>query len=206
MIKKISDKNRTAEDMSNSNLKYHINLRKFSFFKHPITNTKPYQNIALVDAYNAIRQKYFMYVTEELRKITDKNLARKFKSANFNYVTFSGVFTKRSVSSLVEHSWFLVIDFDDLPNPMATKEILLKDPEIETQLLFISPSGNGLKWVIEIDLNTATHEQYFNGIRNYLKQKYNLSIDESGKDVSRACFLPYDKDVYIHPKYLSNDI
>jgi hypothetical protein len=204
MIKK-SDIDRTAIGVSNRDLKLKSDLRKFSFFKQPITNTKPYKNIGLIDAYNAIRQQCFKSVTEELRKISDKNMARKFKSVNFNYVTFSGVFTHRSISSLVEHSCFMVIDFDDLPSPIDTKEMLLKDSEIETQLLFLSPSGNGLKWVIEIDLEIATHEQYFYGIRNYLKQKYNLSLDESGKDVSRACFLPYDKDVFINPKYLTND-
>jgi hypothetical protein len=31
---------------------------------------------------------------------------------------------------------------------------------------------------------------------------YQLEVDKSGKDISRACFLPYDSEVFINPKYL----
>ena len=52
----------------------------------------------------------------------------------------------------------------------------------------------------------ATYLQtYFKAVCNYLKQTYQLEVDGSGKDVARACFLPYDPQVYINPKYLSHE-
>lgn len=64
-------------------------------------------------------------------------------------------------------------------------------------LLFRSPSGDGLKWVVEIDISRYSHLQWFRMIEKYLKEAYNLEVDASGKNVSRACFLPYDPDCYI---------
>lgn len=31
---------------------------------------------------------------------------------------------------------------------------------------------------------------------------HGIDPDKSGSDVSRACFLPYDPDCFINPKYL----
>lgn len=41
-----------------------------------------------------------------------------------------------------------------------------------------------------------------NAIANYIKEVYKLEVDKSGKDIPRACFLPFDPEAYINPKYL----
>ena len=84
-------------------------------------------------------------------------------------------------------------------------KVLLNDPKIETELLFTSPSGDGLKWIVPIYYNDLTHDEYFEAVKNYLDDAYNLKIDASGKNFSRACFLPHDPNIYINPKYLSNE-
>ncbi|MCQ2307586.1 MAG: hypothetical protein MJ000_08500 [Bacteroidales bacterium] len=38
-------------------------------------------------------------------------------------------------------------------------------------------------------------------IEPHIKQRYNIEIDRSGKDISRACFLPHDQNVFINTKY-----
>jgi hypothetical protein len=96
----------------------------------------------------------------------------------------------------------MCLDFDHLPNIAEIKQLLLKDVYFETQLLFTSPSGDGLKWVIPIDINKANHRIYFIAVSNYLEQTYSLKPDASGKDISRACFLPHDPEAYINPKYV----
>ena len=87
---------------------------------------------------------------------------------------------------------------------------LLDDFYLETKLLFRSPSGDGLKWIVPIDpfkhrLGAFTlqeaHSLNFEAVFNYIQHKYNVEVDKSGKDVSRACFLPYDPEAYINPKY-----
>jgi len=180
------------------------NLTEFSLFKKPILNTIPFSTINILDIYNLIKDSEYQDVTQKLRSISDKNEARLFKANHFDYVCFSGVFSMRSNKSLIQHSELIVLDFDHLECVESLKELLIVDKELETELLFKSPSGDGLKWVVKIDLSIANHQEYFIGIRNYLKHTYGVDVDGSGKDVARACFLPYDKNVFINPKYIAH--
>nr|WP_302567810.1 BT4734/BF3469 family protein [Culturomica massiliensis] len=102
----------------------------------------------------------------------------------------------------MKHSGLLCIDFDHLQNLQNLKSRLLTDKYFDTQLLFVSPSGDGLKWIIPIDTAQATHNDYFKAVSSYIQQAYGVEIDKSGPDVSRACFLPYDPQAYINPVYL----
>ena len=76
------------------------------------------------------------------------------------------------------------------------------DEYFETELMFVSPSGDGIKWIIPIDITIATQSTFFKAVANYIKKTYGLEVDQSGKDVSRACFLPHDAVPFINPKYL----
>ena len=143
-------------------------------------------------------------VTDQLRAISDHKAARSFKASNFNYVTFAGVFKQRENKELIKHSGLLTIDFDHIDNIDNLKKMLLNDESLETELLFISPSGDGLKWIIPIDLQKADHLKYFTAVQNYLKFTYEIEIDNPGKDLARACFIPHDPEVFIHPKYESH--
>lgn len=173
-------------------------LGKFSFFKAPITNTKPYKAITLLDAYNYIAGDYAMERTRLLRTVGEARYARMFKAANFDYCTFSGTFTARSDKALIQHSGLLCLDFDHLHDVEGLFYSLVHDEYFETKLLFRSPSGDGLKWIIPIDIAQATHGEYFAAVSNYISRTYNVSVDKSGKDISRACFLPHDSNAYIN--------
>ena len=180
-----------------------IIIPAFSYFRAPISNIKPYKAISLMDAYMVIRGHYFRKRTAELRSLTDPKEIRTFKALNFDYCTFSGVFTRRSDSCLIKHSEWLTFDFDHVEEVRELKQMLLNDPYFQTELLFFSPSGTGLKWIIKIDLNKCSHLVWFLSVAAYIKDVYGLEVDKSGKDVSRACFLPHDPEVYINPVYLS---
>ena len=193
------NKPKLCENFEKENLK--VPIPKCSYFSKPILNTVPLETTSLLEIYKKITSESFKIQTEKLRSIQDKSSARKYKAANFDYVTFSGIFSKRNEADLILHSNLLVVDFDHIENLADLKHGLLQDEYFETELLFISPSGDGLKWVIPIDITEAIHQDYFRAVRNYIKATYQLEIDQSGKDVSRACFLPFDKEAYINPKY-----
>lgn len=146
-------------------------MSKISFFRAPASSIVPYKDISLVDIYHYITGPYAKARTEQLRRmlhsplaLSDSDLgkgcrvsggkgAAAFKRTKFDYVTFSGTFTRRTDADLVAHSGYLCLDFDhldDAGNLTAARSVLLQDPHFETLLLFTSPSGNGLKWVIEI--------------------------------------------------------
>lgn len=174
----------------------------FSFYTKPVTNINPTRDIDLVEAYSIIKGDSFATCTSTLRSIQDVKETRKYKAFNFDYVTFSGTFSQRNDKYLRKHSGLLTIDFDHVSDLCGLKAELLKDQYFETELLFVSPSGDGLKWVIPIELTKAKHQDYFKAVANYIQHTYKLEVDQSGKDISRACFLPHDPQVFINPKYL----
>lgn len=172
-----------------------------SFFKAPIRNVFPSETLRLHHIYELISSDKYKSVTIDLRAITDPKIKRKFKANNLDYVTFSGVFERRNDNNLVKHSHLITIDFDHLENLEKTRQLLLADKAFDTELLFASPSGDGLKWIVRVDLEQATHAQYFQAITNYLQHTYNIEVDASGKDVSRACFLCHDPNAFLHKRH-----
>lgn len=127
-----------------SPVKHELKLPEFSFFKRPIKNIIPNKTVNLKYVYNLIKYDHYKEETIVLRKLRNTENARIYKVHNFNYVTFSGIFEKRSNNSLVKHSGLIVIDFDHVPNLKRLKTDLLNDEYFETELMFISPSGDGL--------------------------------------------------------------
>lgn len=175
----------------------------FSFYRAPISNITPYRSVTLLDIYTYIKGHYAKERTWKLRSIADAKQRRLYKAANFDYCTFSGVFVSRSDRNIIRHSGLMCLDFDHIANIEDVFNSLLADEYFETQMLFRSPSGDGLKWVVAIDdIGQTPHGEYFNAISCYIRKTYGIGIDSSGKDVSRACFLPYDPDAFINPKYL----
>ncbi|GGK53675.1 MULTISPECIES: BT4734/BF3469 family protein [Flavobacteriaceae] len=172
-----------------------------SFYKAPIRNVYPYKKLKLHEIHSLITSDKYKENTLKLREIKDVKEKRKFKANNFDYVTFSGEFERRNDTNLIKHSSLITIDFDHLPNINEVKKQLLEDAYFETELLFTSPSGDGLKWIIKIDLSKATHQEFFKAIANYLQHTYKLEVDQSGKDISRACFLSYDPEAFLHKKH-----
>lgn len=176
-------------------------LLSFSFFRKPIRNTEPLRCITIPDVYRYIVGTYAKGQTETLRSITDKDTARKYKAENFDFCTFSGIFRTRSKTDLVQQSDLLCIDFDHVADIPTLWTKLLNDPCFETELLFHSPSGDGLKWVIHIFRKGWDHSLFFKAVYNYLVANGYPEPDKSGSDVSRSCFIPYDPEAYLNPKY-----
>ena len=177
-------------------------LPRFSYFKAPVTNTIPAKEVTIIDVYHHIKYD-FREKTAELRAIRDKKAARQFKAGNFDYVTFSGIFRKRSDNDLVKHSGLLAIDFDHVEDMATLWQCLLADEYFDTEILFTSPSGDGLKWIIRIDITEHSHRDWFTSIKHYIRETYGQDVDSAGKDISRACFLPHDSNIFLHPKYHS---
>lgn len=176
----------------------------FSFFKAPISNVRPFKDITLSDTFNYITGSYAEKRTLKLRAMTDAKYARNFKAANFDFCTFSGTFRQRNESGLIEHSGLLCLDFDHLNDVESLFLRLLEDEYFETQLLFRSPSGDGLKWIVPINVAEMPHGDYFRAVSNYVLATYGVEVDRSGRDIPRACFLPYDPQAFINPKLQSD--
>jgi hypothetical protein len=168
----------------------------FSFFNKPITNIIPLKSLSIEETFNTIKSDTYAKITEELRNITNEIEQRNFKSNQLDYVTFSGLFNKRSNNELINHSNLFCVDIDHLNNIEEVKKSIID--KLPPLLMFVSPSGKGLKIVYKIDVNQSKHLDYFNAFDNFFKYEFDVIIDQQCKDVSRACFLCHDKEAYLN--------
>jgi hypothetical protein len=108
-------------------------------------------------------------------------------------VLWSGTFNKRSDSELVEHSGYIVLDFDHI-DVQAGKTQVGSDQYVRA--CWVSPSGDGLKALVKVT-NPERHRDHFRAIKAYFSKSYGLEVDETGINESRACFESYDPDIIV---------
>jgi|GEM_PF-1688079 len=109
-------------------------------------------------------------------------------------VTLSGTFTSRRADQLAEHSGIVTLDFDDLSEAdMADAwQKLVADRHV--LFVFRSPSGHGLKGGCRVPVceDEDDHTAAWLACERYFHDTYSLTLDPSGKDVSRLCFVSHD--------------
>ena len=127
---------------------------------------------------------------EEIRNCIDKERQNKLK-CNLPSVCFSGKFTERKDECLQEHSGFICLDFDDVPELRDFQTDLINLPYVYA--CWVSPRGNGLKALVKI-ADTKKHREHFTALQE------ELNCDKSGINESRVCYESYDPDIYINTK------
>ena len=204
-------------------IKYMNTNKTFSFFGKGVFNQekgewvlrkRPSQSVDIAWVYNYIKSERARVATEGLRAMPStatKTEKSNYKKANLEYVTFSGVFPYRNAESLEMRSPYVCLDIDDLGSIEEARRIqhmLCQDQNLVTVLCFVSPRGVGVKWVVELPEWTANlpYKEQFDRLRNYLGFEYGIDPDTNCSDVCRACFLPYDNECYINPKYQDNNL
>ncbi|MBK7173626.1 MAG: primase C-terminal domain-containing protein [Bacteroidales bacterium] len=178
-------------DLQNKDNKY------FSFFTAPITNKYPSNILDIKGLYELIKGESYAPQTKLLRSSTTPEVAKKIKSSVFDYVTFSGKFSERHSTKLITRSSYICCDLDHIGdlNDILELQIRIID-KLKPSLMFISPSGDGLKVIYRIEVGAGTHTEFFKALQVYFKEIIGFEIDPSGSDLCRACFLPQDKDAY----------
>lgn len=190
-------------------------ISKFSLFRGNIRNVTNAENVTLQVIFDLITSLQFVAKTKTLRVIKGKKNKDEFKIDNFDYVTFNGVFSRRDENSLLLPSQLFIVDIDHLGDRLkAVRQRLISDKVMCPQLIFISPSGDGLKIIVRIDFSVVDPSVQTNRMGNiwqavntYFGKVYadlitpnekNHFIDGAGKDISRACFLCYDETAWLN--------
>lgn len=111
--------------------------------------------------------------------------------------TPSGTFNERRKKENIDsYSGLLHLDYDKVKDIESLKEIIVKIPY--TYSAFISPSGNGLKVIVNTDTLLKNHTEAFNALRSYYDGIVGLESDRAVKDVTRLCFVSYDPSLYLN--------
>jgi len=126
----------------------------------------------------------------DIRLALDKEKANKLK-LNLPSICFSGKFgADRKDDQLIEHSGFIVLDFDDISELRDKQTEIISNKFVYS--CWVSPSGNGLKALVKI-ADGAKHREHFQSLQDIFPE-----IDRSGINVSRVCYESFDPDIYIN--------
>ncbi|MEO8761346.1 MAG: BT4734/BF3469 family protein [Bacteroidia bacterium] len=114
-------------------------------------------------------------------------------------VTFCGTFyDKRKADQISSYNQLLILDVDHIETNKVEliKKKIIDDPH--TLACFVSPSGEGLKFLVPVSTSVEFHKNAFAALSLYYLEKYQITIDKSGSDCSRLCYLSYDPAIYIN--------
>lgn len=107
-------------------------------------------------------------------------------------ITWSGEFSTRKASAIINYSHQIILDIDKLTSEQIDnlKSQLWQDEYC--RFAFTSPSGKGLKCLFEVNTGPENHLGAFLHLQNYFENKYLVKVDDSGKDICRLCFVSCD--------------
>jgi len=125
----------------------------------------------------------------EIRQQINKERADKLKQ-NLPCFLFSGEFKNRKDESILNHSGFLVLDFDEVYD-LRERQLEIISHEF-VYACWVSPRGNGLKALVKI-ADGKKHRQHFEALREIFED-----ADKSGVNEARVCYESYDPDIYVN--------
>lgn len=178
-----------------------------------VPSTTPQQTVDIAWTGNYILSERAKFQTEELRRMmataTEQEL-RDYKLREFDAVAGAGTFNYGNEKGLITRSDYIVVDIDDLKSTEEARQVqqtLVADKEVETALCFVSPKGHGVKWWVEIPdwCQGLTFAEQYATLSRHIGFNYGWQADLSCSNVNRLCFLPYDPECFINPKYFTKD-
>lgn len=161
---------------------------KVTFFKDVFDKASPH-HVNILTALDRIKEGQSKETIDEIRE------GKKDLKKTLPVVCFSGEFATRNDEALFDHSGLIVLDFDHI-DIERSKAVLATDSFVYS--CWVSPSGDGLKALVKIT-NPERHRDHFRALCTYFRKQYDLEVDESGVNESRACFESYDPDIVISP-------
>lgn len=187
--------------------------------------TKPAGDVDLLQTLEEIKSWKNASAVEKIRTLTaqgEATQAARIKK-QLPAVTFSATYRNQRVAACITgYNDLLVLDFDHIAAPRiaSCKEAIAG--HADTLFCFLSPSGNGLKAGVRMQGPAAAelrwqlldkeeigyaqldlyHKAQFELARAQYEKITGASVDPSGSDVGRLCFLSYDPEVYINRQAL----
>jgi hypothetical protein len=116
------------------------------------------------------------------------------------YATWAGVFSRRSISGFVQHSGQIGVDLDDLGEAGAVAVLQTAVADRFCMAAFRSARGEGVRLIFRIPpCSPENHSIAFEQVAEHVGNTYGRDADPSGKDVSRASFVSFDRGLWCNP-------
>jgi hypothetical protein len=121
-------------------------------------------------------------------------------------VTFSATFNRRrQIAELKVYTELLVLDVDHLSKHDLAAAIAAFRDDVHVLACWMSPSQEGLKGLVGLSRPegcadfevVARHRAAFAQVSSYFERTHSVSLDQSGSDVTRLCFLSSDRHLHL---------
>lgn len=135
-----------------------------------------------------------------VRSLPTDSAEQKAAKKLLPFSTWAGVFSYRRNESLREHAGQIGVDLDDLGEAKAVTTIQTAVADRFCLAAFRSTRGEGVRLLFPIPPCTPEHHSLaFEQVAEHVRNTYGCEVDESGKDVSRASFVSFDRGLWVNP-------
>lgn len=158
----------------------------------------------LVSIYESVRSRSgsILSLIQLVEKYRDVSL-RSIAKSNLPCVAYCGEFRGRKKNELVKLSGLVFHDIDKLSNVDVVYDLLKRDKHIA--VLHKTYSGTGLRvlfYFSELREVKGEHDKEYlrrwECSREYLRDEYQLEVDDSCKDYTRLSYINYSPDIYLN--------
>lgn len=195
------EKSRAANpaEIQNSQKDYTTEPAEISLFKG-FSDKEP-RNIQVEKLVDAIRSGKWKNQIDRLRQLKQSDQAAYSKEKlSLPFFTMTGTFSERNKGGFRKPSGYIILDIDGLSVEQLSEIKQTIESDHHTAICFTSPSGTGLKVAFRTAINNdADCKVAFSAISEYFKTAFQIVLDPTGKDISRACFVSYDPAIYYNP-------
>lgn len=145
----------------------------------------------------------------QLKAQGKKDEANEIKG-NLHAVTFCATFKGRRLSGLYErYNSLMVIDIDNLSKDEMDRVQDCLESNAYVATYWKSPSGTGWKGLVPLfflhtDKHTDVVEMHhwaFKKLEEAFKEDYNITLDASGKDITRLCFMSWSPELRLKDEF-----
>jgi VirE-like protein len=138
---------------------------------------------------------------ETLKKTGDRKAAKLAVDADKKQlpgILWSGRFSRRANTGLIQHSGLLCADLDSLGEKILRTRVKLLSSQ-HLWALFFSPTRDGLKAIFRVHPDASKHLASFHAVEKHVLDLIGIQIDQARKDLAGLCFVSYDPDAYYNP-------
>ena len=171
----------------------------------------PMQPTTLLDIIDEIRNSVNLAATIQKIRTLDiedkeekKDKQNEIKKYELPYFTLGRFQNQYLINENFLGTKFIITDYDGLGQSLPeVRANFLTDPY--AFIITVSPSGQGLKVIYELDREIKDPDRYIALYKRYGAEKgkaHGAELDEVTHNPGRACFLTSDPDIYVNPDRL----
>ncbi len=175
-------------------------MKNISLFKNFITEIGSLSLAQIIKEIRGNDHKTTVLKIRKLIEVGDQEKANELKKKLVAF-TVSGLFEGGPrMIFLKTYNPFVVLDINNL-DPHFLRYLIFKIKHIEfTKAVFVSPSGCGLKIIVQVDSKMKMHDLGCHQVRDFYEDRLAVEIEKNGNNITRLCFMSHDPNAYFNPK------